>query len=624
MIRYAVATTGVVFLPLPMIHGYFQQQALWYCCPTFTNMVEDASNSYWFIRWNPWLRADFWIRRKVESAYKILEETLKIVKETTVALVIKVCELLGIETTNIIQGFANMVGDVALHATILAIFSILLYLLYKLIISLTKKQELEVEEGEYDRERFRRKTKTKRAIRRLKQETDYLLCRDCTTQREIQIMGDTFEYHHDKENNDLFKADFIDLIEEYIDDEDTYVGSIYQSRGECSLISIYSAEEPLTIKESRICWYGQKQHPLLNDKKAVCIHIQCKSSNIREEIIKILSGYKLLKITEFVIDFAITYSESEVLCDLIIFGLRAVREDRLNHITKANIAECSKYANNFNMDKIDQDPRSIPEIIQTEAMQNAVAIGTSIKDNFQVQLSTCHQDYLDSENFKTKSFGFGHKNLIVTNAHVVEVGKLVRFHKTTRPTTSLNDYHLAIVLSRDPIRDLAILRILNKEEARAIVGKPLFKMSTQEIKFGDLTKHLYSQDTWEQVVNNTPVIVDFPKTGITVPAIARCRETRIRNFSTESGKRDYVEISGFIVDATYSKPGDCGGYVVATKDRYESKMIGFHSASGSHSWFGSVLTKEDLRELQVELRVMMCGRVLYYLENLPIYLLVMK
>lgn len=603
IIRYAIATTGTIFLPVPLITGFFEAQAIYSAQPLFNAMVEDAENQHWFIKYNPSLRVEYWLRSRVEKSYGVIENKLKIIKDTTVSMILKTCEILGIDTTGMIESFAEMAGDVALHATILSLFSILAYMLYKLVCSFSNEKmpwEL-TEEGEYNKERFTRKArKTKRVIKKLRVETSHLHCNDCSSNTTVDIMGETFDYHHDKASNDLYNAEFIDIIDEYTDEDTTYVGSIYQCKGQCSLISIYSAEEELHIKENRVKYYGQKPHPLMGGKKVVNIHLQCKGSDIREEVSKILQGYKVLAIDEIMVDFAITYREHETACDLIIFGLRSGKEGRLGLITKKNIASCSKFADNYNMDKIDVNSDTITDIVQTQAMQSAVTLGNSIKENHQVQIATCALEHIDTERYSCRSFGFGHKNVIITNAHVTELGSFVRFHRSTKVTPTLKDYYLAITEYRDPVRDIAILRILKPSEARSVTGRPLFRLTNNEITFGDLSKHLYTAETCNLVLDSTPVMVDFPRSGITVPAVARCRERKVRKFTDNTRECEYVEISGFVIEATFSKPGDCGGYIMATNDRYETKMIGFHAASGNNSWFGTILTKEDLRVIRVE------------------------
>jgi len=597
MLRYAVADVGIRVLPFPFVTGIFQQAAMYRLVYRAAPEIMD----YWFVRYNPFMRAQYWMCEKINQSYQVVEHYLHFVKDATVSVVLKICELLGMEITPIINNLADIVGDVVLHATILSIFSMLLYLLYKLIMSFSKKEEIEQQNNNYDPDDNKKKKasrKGKRVVRKMKYQAADTLCKDCSSSHTVKILGEEFEFTHDKTKNNVYELGFMDVIEDYVEEGKSYVGAIYLKQDNCFLMSIYEALEQFRVEKDKIVDFRARHHPLLGNNKAACIKLQARGENIREHIHEMLKQYQVLGITETFIDFIIGYTEEEVHCELTIFGLQAIKDGQVNHITKRAIASCSKVADLFSGKKIHGD-ETVEEIVK-QNMQEAVQMGKAIKENFQVEIVTAAPGLYDTENYVKRNFGFGHKSSLITNAHTVSVGEVVRWYQSPKRAVTLKDYYLAVVENVDFVRDVAILRIISFQEARTLTQEPLYRARNDVKVFGDLGKYLYTDTEWANTIDCTPVLVDFPKSDITVPAIAKVRELKSHRIQGTTVQHDYVEIGSFALGASFSAAGDCGGYIIANAERREAKLIGFHSAAGDTKWYGSVLTKDDLARIREE------------------------
>jgi hypothetical protein len=530
-----------------------------------------------------------------------LESTLKIVKDVVYSSFIKVCELIGIDISPLLNDMAQLVGDVALQIGILIFTAVVLYLIWRMIkIIIAKpvlaKESLELNGGAYDQKRAARRGKRiQRKIRQIKQQDDDTTCKNCKVEQTKIFLNEEYELCHNKnDDNNLYNLGFLDIIDDYCEEE-TNVGRLYQVQKQCALVQVYKAENNLEVKKNEIINYRRVDSPI--EGWAVLLRATLKTTKLHSDLKDLLDNYKSIKINDYLIDFIIKNDGAEQHLDITIYGLNAEQGGHIAQISKAVIAACNPVKENYNKTKI-VDKTTIAEIVQ-HGITEAIPIYNKIKEKHQCYLSRVPIEDLDNDKIGGRLFGLGHENQVICNGHFVEVGTVFRFWVTTKVPTSYADYRIAMVTTKDPVRDIAFARILTVQEVRLRFPKT-FRLKNDNSLFPSLTPHLYTREKWEQITTHCNVLVNVPMCNIDVPAKASTNgrtQLSIRN----SGVHDleYMIISELTVDVNIAVPGCCGGIVMCTSDRWENRMLGFHAASSNSYWYATILVKEDLELVQM-------------------------
>lgn len=598
IIRYAVATTGMI-MPVPtaavIAAGIFSSAAMWYGNENLRAIIEmpvlpDA------LRFHPINRPVIEITRLSEAVFVRLEASLKIVRDVVYSSFIKVCELIGVDISPFLNDMANLVGDTALQVGVLIFTAVVLYLIWRMIKIIIAKpitqDELELNAGAYDQKRAAKKGKRiQKKIRQIRQHDGSTECKNCKVEQTKNFLNEEYELYHNKnDDNNLYNISFLDIIEDYSEKE-TNVGRIYQIQKQCALVQVFKAENELEVKKNEICSYRRVESPL--EGWAVLIRATLKSSKLYSDLQELLGNYKSINISDYLIDFIIKSEDGEQHLDITVYGLNAEQGGRVSAISKATIASCNTVKENYNKTKV-VDNTTIGEIIEHHGMAEAIPIYNKIKEKHQCYLSRVPVDDFDNDKIGARLFGIGHENQIICNAHFAEVGTYFRFWVTTKVPTSYADYRLAIMTSKDPVRDIAFARILTVQEVKLRFTK-LFRLKNDNSNFPSLTPHLYTREKWEQITTHCNVLVNVPMSNLDVPAKATANgraQLSVRNAGVQ--ELNYLVVSELTVDVGVAVPGCCGGIVMCTSDRWENRMLGFHSAASNSYWYATILVKEDL------------------------------
>jgi hypothetical protein len=598
IIRYAVATTGMLMpVPAPAIvaAGIFQSTAMWYGNENLREIIQMPVLPDHF-RLHPTMRPLIEITRLSEAVFVRLEGTLKIVKDVIYSSFIKVCELIGVDISPFLNDMANLVGDTALQVGVLIFTAVVLYLIWRMIKIIIAKpvieNELELNSGAYDQKRAAKKGKRiQKKIRQIRQHDGSTECKNCKVEQTKNFLNEEYELYHNKnDDNNLYNISFLDIIEDY-SEEETNVGRIYQIQKQCALVQVFKAENELEVKKNEICQYRRVESPL--EGWAVLIRATLKSSKLFSDLQELLGNYKSINISDYLIDFIIKLEDGEQHLDITVYGLNAEQGGRIAAISKATIAACNTVKENYNKTKV-VDKTTIAEIIEHHGMPEAIPIYNKIKEKHQCYLSRVPVEDFDNDKIGARLFGIGHENQIICNAHFAEVGTYFRFWVTTKVPTSYAEYRLAIMTSKDPVRDIAFARILTVQEVKLRFTK-LFRLKNDNSSFPSLTPHLYTREKWEQITTHCNVLVNVPMSNLDVPAKATAHgraQLSVRNAGVQ--ELNYLIVSELTVDVGVAVPGCCGGIVMCTSDRWENRMLGFHSAASNSYWYATILVKEDL------------------------------
>lgn len=604
-VRMAVATTGLV-LPMPTFYqigaALMQYPAIYYGNQAARALIE---NEPWpaIVRYNPFTRAILEIAKHSEVVFKRMEASLKIVKDVVYSSFIKVCELVGLEIGPFLDGMAELMGDTALQITIVLLTGAMLYLLWRLIKCLISKKvtrEIEEQGGAYDEKRAARKgkkiEKKIRSLRKIQQHANSTKCNDCNKEKNKMFLSEEYDICHNKlEDNSVYSVNWLEYIEDYCE-EGTYVGRYYQVQKECGLSLVYKADTELLVQKNEIIAYKRCESPL--EGHAVMIRMKVVSESPYEEVGKILSKYKSLNISDYLIDIVINRKQEVYHLDITIYGLNAELGGHIVVISRKNIADCIAEKDNFNKTKI-MDKITVGEVVEHRGLEQAVDRYNVIKEHHQVYISKVPIDELDNNKAGSRLFGLGHSKQIICNAHFGEVGQVFRWWKSNKVVVTYNDYRLAIITYVDPVRDIAFARILTVQEAKAKYGK-LFKMSSDNSIFPSLIPHLYSERDWKEVVQHCSVLINVPllRLDIVGRANAYGKET-VKVKGVGEKEVDYLILNDLQINTGFSKPGSCGGIVVCTSDK-DNRILGFHAASSQNYWYATILIKEDLEIDQLQ------------------------
>ena len=604
IIRFAVAITAITVAPMEMgmfLSHTFLQAAMWRGFDVLNDIAENIDIAPPALRFHPIVRAQLFLIEKFEQVYVRLEASLKIFKDHTVNMFLSLCELLGLDVTPMLRDIGSVIGDVVLHTAILAIVSTILYLIYLLVKKIlypTKSIENQ-NKSEYDAQaKYKKSKRVEKKIRKIKFNSNTLKCEDCEKQEVRELLGDEFEFSHNKDDTNLYDGNFLRILDDYIDQDQVYIARILQVRRECALVTVHESTLDLDITENKILCNQRRRGPF-NEELVLCIRFQMVSDDLEEDIKNLLNNYKDLNICDYFAEIVIKKSD-RAYCDVTIYCLRAEKMGNKKIISKAQIATIRNFKGNFNKTKI------IDEVVPAEAiMQQAFADGISvyhkIKSKHQVMCSKVPKEFLDHDRVGDRVFGIGHNNMIFTNAHFAAKGELIRFWKTQTTVNVLSDYHIAMVVGNDPVRDIAKCRILNLDEARRATGLSLYRMSMTNIVFPSIAEYLYTEKQLTTVLEHCEVLVNLPNTKVDVPATARLVGSQRYDVIREGKcERNLMQVNNLSINASLAKAGDCGGIVVNVGDRYSNKLVGFHAASGNNVWYAAFLTLEDVSDIEMQ------------------------
>jgi len=193
-------------------------------------------------------------------------------------------------------------------------------------------------------------------------------------------------------------------------------------------------------------------------------------------------------------------------------------------------------------------------------------------------------------------WGLGHMDYIFTVAHAWSLNQLVKY----APSRELlvTQYNIGKVIFVDNLRDIAIIKCLNKLDLEEYLNKNNIKLKRDNLMsythtFGDLSHHLIPREDYLKNVNSSSVLFRVINQN--------CNGTGVVEYP---GKLTYT-VTSTNLETVYDilkiktnqyqliKNGDCGGPVV-TQNREMSKFIGIVKGESVGCVYVSMITKEDL------------------------------
>jgi hypothetical protein len=131
------------------------------------------------------------------------------------------------------------------------------------------------------------------------------------------------------------------------------------------------------------------------------------------------------------------------------------------------------------------------------------------------------------------------------------------------------------------------------------IRAPLNMMASMVDKFRSLEPYLCDETNWRDLTDEQTCLCFLPS----APALAIGRvsvegiKTKFVRTKTSVVPQltDFVKISQLNMSVALARKGDCGGLILSYRDRYQSKIIGFHCGGTAANWYASILRKEDVR-----------------------------
>jgi len=319
---------------------------------------------------------------------------------------------------------------------------------------------------------------------------------------------------------------------------------------------------------------------------------------------KWINQYKSLNVADWQGEVAIKKRKDIYCIRYNLLALNSIIQGKIQGYTKkvlSNLKTIGERTSGIKESKNIDVKTLFDDNIEQHGVENSITILESIKNNHLVYISRVkYGQFDDLNNFGYSTHGLGHKDLIIFNAHSMREREIIRFWRIERPKTG-DRYSLAVIIACDYVRDIAMARILSKDDARELLIREghienFVHASSMTDRFRDITGHLCDKELWQQLVENQTGVCYLPKTKIT--AIGRMKVNPRKTYtivnSNSTEEREYIHIVGLELNLELPQPGDCGGPIVTGKNRYMCKLVGFHSGGSEKFWTASFLTKEDL------------------------------
>jgi len=553
----------------------------------------------------------------VAKGFDYLEKiTMRLAKGMT-SVMLQLLEYFGVDVQGLWNDIANLTNQMISQAIILGVTSVLIYVAYKLIKFLFKKDDEPVEMHSSKNE-FGKNSRRLQRQKIVKQKTVQV--------RAFQRRG----------ADDLVCAEECDVEDEDIQHEDT----IYTKIGICN------------DKES---FYGVKPLKYLfeileEDPQAICGEfVKCKNSHIlahyidADDFLVEKSNLKFIKKIPITINrsdgygVAISYDlvgTEEQVCQQHEKFLKRLdylkvldwqgdidirRIDDIYHLKVYLVGLSTTIQGtprNFvsrelrNLNAIYEDEKGLKtlttnttaEILDQHGSDDSMCLMNSLVEKHQVYMSIANYNDVDSNELSRMTFGIGHFDTIIFNAHMYEIGEFVRFWRWNKRKV-VDGYQICHVESIDTVRDIGIARIVSKERFRSAlmsmgIRQSCNLMASMVDRFRSIEPYLCDETNWRAISDDQSCLCFLPTAGslaIGRVGIEGLKSRFIRTRDTVTSQlTDYICISQLNMSLPLARKGDCGGLILSYRDRYQSKIIGFHCGGTASNWYGAILRKEDL------------------------------
>lgn len=553
----------------------------------------------------------------VAKSFEYIENIARRLSRNMMGLLLQLLEYFGIDVSGYWQDIANVSVALLSEVVILGVASILIYIVYRLFKLIFKKEDaidMHESKNEFGKggKRIQRQRKEKQRslqVREFQQRSfdDFICEKECQEQDyDVEVKGKTFtkigicndkqsfygckplEYCFDllDEDPEAKYCDFVRNKNSHIVASNTEAEDFLNEKSELRSLK----RIPITI--NRDDCYGVE----------ICYNLVGSEAEIREQHENFLKRLEKLKVADW---------QGEIYCRLIddvyhfkinLVGLTTTIQGLPRKFIQRELKELSAIAEDIKgLKKITKV--STNEIFDPHGADESMTLMNSLVEKHQVFMSIADMSDVDSAEVRRMTFGIGHYDVVIFNAHVYEVGEYVRFWRWGNRKT-LQGYQICHVESTDLVRDIGFARIINKDRFKSVlmskgIRSQCSMMASMVDRFRSIEPYLCDEKNWREITDDQSCLCFLPS----APALAIGRvsiEGQKTKFirakgSVTSQLTEFVKISQLNMSVSLARKGDCGGLILSYRDRYQSKIIGFHCGGTVSNWYAAILRKEDIR-----------------------------
>jgi len=532
--------------------------------------------------------------RMSDRWFEFLTTSLENLKNIVNQSLIRVLELIGVDITPFINEVCKTITEVAIQSLVLIITLLLLYAIYRLIVSFLPKKEILTEHSPRTTNKPAKKFTLSNKRVQLRNYVDDENC----TKDEV----DNYTVIHDGKSKETFEnKDYIDMIfEVYSQGEGiTMTGELVKPYNSCYRVLVSDVSDTPTTGISAI-----KKYKLDPITKVLLISVDLNGESteeIKDLLDSMLERYKELTPHDYEVFFTISKEDQLNGNDNYFLRLDFIYRNRMQGGSVVNYVKKLVNSKSGEKDDFNGDKKKTNETVDSIlhlGEQAGLTTHRTVKTKHSVLISKLPISDLDSPRLGDRSLGVGSGSYIYFNEHMAQMNQIIRFWHTSMYSSDTGDYQLAKVITVDHLRDLAKAKILSREEAMVMIGSQcrLLRMASVKKVFPDLRNQLYDLETFLTISKGCAVMVHLPKNAIDVPGYARDQGVATYNLDDKNQVKvsHYLKIDRISQNAGLSVPGDCGGVITNISDRYVNKMMGFFSAGSTQYWYGTYLVQEDI------------------------------
>lgn len=555
----------------------------------------------------------------VAKSFEYIETIAKRLARNMTGLLLQLLEYFGIDVSGYWQDIANIGAAMLSEVIILGIASILIYIVYRLFKLIFKKEKEEAIDMHESKNEFGKGSKK---LQRLKKEK----------QKKLQVRGfqqrACDDFVCDKECEDgNFDIEVEDKIYTKIgicNDKESFYGckvleyciDILQEDPEAKycefvkdlnthIVANHTEAEDFLIQKPEL--KSLKRIPIVYNKEdgygvEIRYNLVGDEEEIKTQHLDYLKRIAHLKVMDWQGEIYCRLVDGKYHLKLNLVGLTTTIQGKPRKFIQRELRDLNAIAEDIKGLKKDVKVTT-EELFDHHGSDESIGLMNSLVEKHQVFMSIVDMNDVDSPEVRRMTYGIGHYDIIIFNAHVYETGEFVRFWRWNNRKT-LQGYQVCHVESTDLVRDIGFARIINKERFKSIlwsrgIRTQLSMMSSMVDRFRSIEPYLCDEQNWRQLADEQSTLCFLP----TAPALAVGRVSiegaKTKFIRTKDEIRtqlmDVIKISQLNMSVSLARKGDCGGLVLSYKDRYQSKILGFHCGGTASNWYAAILRKEDVR-----------------------------
>lgn len=551
----------------------------------------------------------------VGKAFEYIEAVSLRMTRGLTHVMLQLLEYFGVDVSGYWREIADVTSTLLAEVIILGISSILIYVVYRLIKLLFKKpEELERHESknEFGKGSKRLQKAQKDKQKRLQVKTfqrrsaDEFICEEeCDEENgivehediiytKIGICNDKQSFYGEKPLKycfDMLEESPDSKICEFVRDKNSHIVANFNETddflvGESQLDFIKRIAVTVSKQD---CYGAAIQYRLVGTEGEV----------VRQHI-AFLENLKSLHVLDWQGEIHCRRIDETYHLKVYWVGLTTTIQGTPRKFTKQELKDLNSISEEVKGLK-ERTSKTAFEILNHHGSDDSITLMKSLVQKHQVLMSIAELDDIDSRTIRRLTYGLGHKGIIILNAHVYSVGEIVRFWRFDQK--SIAGYQVAIMEANDVQRDVGFARIITKERLRVLsmakgIRSSCNLMSPMIDHFRSLEPHLCNNEEWTSLVDDQSCLCFLPTSNVS--AVGRMSIEGVKTYSIKtndglvSTPSEFFKISQLNLSLPLARKGDCGGIVLSYKDRYQSKVVGFHCGGTASNWFASILRKEDL------------------------------